>query len=108
MLMLRRHPSVKLLLTLIVFLGLAVSLPGQEAQAAGSRSPQVIQQGDGGGSTLPEVAHRVGIRQFGDPDEYTQTGGTNPRPTPGGTSIYIFLLGYLQNALVVAQGFLFR
>lgn len=99
----------KVLLAVVVLWGLAALPLSQVSQAASTSTPKIIQERGSGDSGIPEAGRLRGLQLTGDPDEYTQTGGSNPRPSPGGTptSLHILWLDFLRSRLMLVAVALF-
>lgn len=102
--------SGKTLLAALAVWGLSAAPFCPPATAGPGRPAANTAVGGSGGPAVAEADRVSGMQLAGDPDEYTQTGGSSPKPTPGNLTnpIYALILGYLRAWLLLVQGVLFR
>lgn len=92
----RRAPNL-LLVSVIALWGVAGQPLNRDASAA-TRPALIAQHGEAGGDGSRSAERIVTIRVKGDPDDFTQTGGSAPRPSvPPGYSDGRIIFGVLMD-----------
>lgn len=91
----RRAPNL-LLVSFIALWGIAGQPLNRDASAA-TRPAIIAQHGESGGAGTNSVGRRSSARVLGDPDDFTQTGGSEPKPVVPGSSDGRIFFGVLMD-----------